>query len=135
MSDLEIDYLPPLPDDIVLRATRIVSGNAPDDAAEMLQMLGLIDYDLPGSAANGRNHGLQKYKKERCRCAECRAANTAENVRLRLARIARLDADPSLAEHGERNTFKSWHCRCAPCTAAEAAYRLTMPRATGFATA
>lgn len=34
----------------------------------------------------------------------------------RRARAARLAANPNVAPHGVKNTYREWGCRCTPCT-------------------
>ena len=62
-------------------------------------------------------HGtLGGYTNHSCRCAECRAANTAHNLRRRRERNALLAADDP--RHGKETTYFNHACRCEPCKAA-----------------
>jgi len=48
-----------------------------------------------------------------CRCAACRAANTAryhESTELRRRALAR-----AAVPHGSASTYRNWGCRCEPC--------------------
>ena len=63
-------------------------------------------------------HGYKRYRKHRCRCPECRRANAMRTRMERADRMLRLQADPTIREHGRRNTYHNWGCRCIPCCAA-----------------
>lgn len=74
-----------------------------------------------------RNHNLTGYKSG-CKCGICIEANRKAQKRQRAARKARLEADPTLAEHGKPSTYTNWCCRCDPCTDAYRATWTDVPR-------
>lgn len=59
-------------------------------------------------------HGARQYR-QGCKCETCRTANAVQYRKERLARQLRLAADPTLAPHGNKNTFNNWGCRCDEC--------------------
>ena len=62
-------------------------------------------------------HGLRAYRRDRCRCLVCRAANTAACALTRARRLARLQASPSPESdpgHGTVNGYNAG-CRCEAC--------------------
>ena len=71
-------------------------------------------------------HGTEaRYATQKCRCDECRQANTKRQKVYRMKRFALLvpDADGRLVttgpvEHGIYTTYCNWACRCLPCSAA-----------------
>lgn len=71
------------------------------------------------SATHGRpsTYRNARYK---CRCDECREANTLRYREERQRRAERLAADPTLAPHGVASTYTNWLCRCGPCSEANA---------------
>lgn len=46
-----------------------------------------------------------------------------ESTRLRAERMARLEADPTIREHGNAGTYFDWGCRCEPCCGAAREYQ------------
>lgn len=68
-----------------------------------------------GSDSTYDNHG--------CRCTPCTDAHRAVQRRCRVARIAKIRADPTVVRHGKASTYSNWGCRCEECTAARAADR------------
>lgn len=71
-----------------------------------------------GSPASCAKPGIPGYRRG-CRCAGCRAANTAKCRAGRERRVAR--ADTSDFEHGVSG-YKNWKCRCPVCTTANTDY-------------
>lgn len=71
------------------------------------------------TAAHGKA-GTYRNQNYACRCDDCTAANTERARRERRSRRERLAADPTLAPHGDVQTYKNWGCRCEPCTAVHA---------------
>lgn len=66
-------------------------------------------------------HGTRsRYTGGACRCDACRAANAEYQKNANVDRARRIQADPSLTEHGE-STYQNWCCRCAVCAAAHKA--------------
>jgi hypothetical protein len=66
-------------------------------------------------------HGTAGQYQKGCRCADCRAANTANCRRQREAR----KADPSRADragHGKTTTYRNYLCRCEECRTAWSKY-------------
>ena len=62
-------------------------------------------------------HGtITGYTYHRCRCSECRAANTA---RAALGRRNRKHKQPPDTVHGTPGGYSNWGCRCEPCRLAE----------------
>lgn len=62
-------------------------------------------------------HGITGYRRK-CRCAECRKANTNAQNRRKAARLA----DPTAADragHGKYTTYINYGCRCALCKQAQ----------------
>jgi hypothetical protein len=58
-------------------------------------------------------HGTSSRYGAGCRCAPCRAANTAryhENTELRRGALA-----SAAVTHGSGSTYRNWGCRCEPC--------------------
>lgn len=71
-------------------------------------------------------HGLWGYR-HGCRCLDCKAGKSAQYIIERDSRAARLQADPTLRPHGNRNTYVNWGCRCELCC--KAGYKdYTSPR-------
>lgn len=63
-------------------------------------------------------HGtLRRYQSKtyRCRCQECKTANTEAWKEERRKRMARLAADPTIIKHGTYNGYHNWGCTCDPC--------------------
>lgn len=63
-------------------------------------------------------HGRSGYDKHGCRCALCRAANTAHVARVRAARLLRLRANP-VPEHDDGHGTQGGYdagCRCEACS-------------------
>ena len=59
------------------------------------------------------DHGTASRYLAGCRCAACRAANTAryhENTELRRRALA-----SAAVIHGSASTYRNWGCRCEPC--------------------
>jgi hypothetical protein len=63
-------------------------------------------------------HGLYGYQKKGCRCPACMAAHRVDAQARVERRADRLRADPSLAPHGQANTYTNWGCRCLACARA-----------------
>jgi hypothetical protein len=59
------------------------------------------------------------YNRHRCRCADCRTANT-EYTRSARARLNRVPTKQ--IPHGTRNGYVNYGCRCIPCRQADRAY-------------
>lgn len=59
-------------------------------------------------------HGRTGYEKHGCRCAVCRAANTAHVAAVRARRLLRLSAAPDDAAHGTIQAYDAG-CRCPDC--------------------
>jgi predicted NAD-dependent protein-ADP-ribosyltransferase YbiA (DUF1768 family) len=58
-------------------------------------------------------HGTSSRYWAGCRCAACRAANTAryhEHTELRRRALA-----TTAITHGSASTYRNWGCRCEPC--------------------
>lgn len=73
-------------------------------------------------------HGASGYRSYGCRCGVCRSEHTARTQVEQQRRLERLQADPTLAEHGTVHTYRNWGCRCGPCTAANSAYSVEYKR-------
>ena len=59
------------------------------------------------------DHGTSSRYDARCRCAACRAANTAryhESTETRCRALA-----GAAVPHGSASTYRNWGCRCEPC--------------------
>jgi hypothetical protein len=59
------------------------------------------------------DHGTSSRYDAGCRCAACRAANTAryhESTELRRRTLA-----SAAVTHGSASTYRNWGCRCEPC--------------------
>lgn len=69
-----------------------------------------------GDSRHGTRNG---YVNLRCRCEDCRSANTETLTRWRAA--ARARAPKMVLSHGSRSTYTNWSCRCEDCRAAETA--------------
>jgi hypothetical protein len=65
-------------------------------------------------------HGRNGYSNYRCRCDECRAANTAAQSKYR-DRLAQ--SDPDAIPHGTTNGYDNFRCRCDECRDAKAVAR------------
>lgn len=72
-------------------------------------------YEGPGSPTHGKA-STYRNAAYRCRCQPCRDAHTELQHRENQSRRARLDADPSIVQHGLVSTYKNWACRCDACT-------------------
>lgn len=69
-------------------------------------------------------HGTRyRYVRYRCRCDQCRAANTAY---MRIARKRFAQKGP--ARHGTDNGYRNYACRCDACTKAHTDNRRTYRR-------
>jgi hypothetical protein len=81
----------------------------------------------------GFAHSVSGYNNYGCRCSQCRAGKSDSNRQQRVARRARLAADPTLVPHGRESTYGGWGCRCRPCTTAwsQAEYRRYRRRRAG----
>jgi hypothetical protein len=66
------------------------------------------------------SHGWSGYVHYGCGCDVCTMAHTNYQWWSRKRRAERLAADPTLAPHGEKQTYSNWGCRCAACRAANA---------------
>lgn len=64
-------------------------------------------------------HNLSTYANQKCRCAECRAANAEWQAKAKLRRAAALAT--SGVEHGKDSTYGNHGCRCDDCRRAHAA--------------
>lgn len=60
---------------------------------------------------------LARHRKNRLR-----VTTSLRIARLRAARQAAIDADPSLAPHGSLDTYSNWQCRCHQCKRAWGKY-------------
>ena len=70
----------------------------------------------PGPCTHDIVHGtIGAYSNHACRCAECRAANTACNLAGRQRRHAAMIAGEVLPPHGVESTYMNYMCRCQPC--------------------
>lgn len=70
---------------------------------------------------DGLRHGtVNAYRKGRCRCVECRRANTDYFVARRKA-LSGLPLDDE--RHGTVNGYVNWKCRCVECRRANTEYR------------
>lgn len=63
-------------------------------------------------------HGASGYRNYGCKCNICTDAHRERHKTERESRKRRLEADPSLAPHGEKNTYLNWGCRCKECKSA-----------------
>lgn len=68
-------------------------------------------------------HGASAYRNKQysCRCDVCTKAHRERQLAENKARAARLQADPTLAPHGNANTYRNWSCRCQACVEVHAA--------------
>ncbi len=67
---------------------------------------------MPRRGVNA-DHGTSSRYDAGCRCAACRAANTAryhESTELRRRALA-----GAAVTHGSASTYRNWGCRCEPC--------------------
>lgn len=100
----------------------------------MVATMSAASRQRPGAAAfredpTDQRHGtMNGYVNLGCRCSDCRAANVARLLRVRLERAERLAADDP--RHGLASTYYNHSCRCDPCRSAatEASRRVPSTR-------
>lgn len=69
------------------------------------------------------SHGASAYANNRCRCDDCKAANT-ERVAARREQRRRTRPIPRDVEHGA-SCYVNWGCRCETCSIGRSVYMAT----------